>query len=204
MAVGAEKIPIGKTSGARSTSAGGGLAIETSIHAMLQNISLLDEICQRCVSGDALDRDQARWLGDALSRFLTRQSLTIEDAFGLRPVRGGVSWRHELAIRRRNAALVELARRHFSNRSATAQAKAIHTVCVRYAASAWRFDRHCTAPPPAYAGLPQEFLWKAFTAGAPMPIRERQLRTILSPPVKARVRHTMLTICSLDGDGRRD
>src|SRR5262249_11779397 len=72
---------------------------------MLQNISLLDDISRRCASGDALDRDQARWLGDALRRFLSRQSPTFEDAFGLQPVRGGVSWRHELAIRRRNAAL---------------------------------------------------------------------------------------------------
>src|SRR5215470_7858560 len=114
---------------------------------MLQNINLLDEISRRCVSGDALDRDQARWLGDALRRFLTRQSPTIEEAFGLRSFRGGVSWRHELAIRRRNAALAELARRHLAYGSAAAQAKAVHTMCVRYAASAWRYDRDCTVPP---------------------------------------------------------
>jgi len=171
---------------------------------MLQNISLLDEISRRCASGDALDRDQARWLGDALRRFLSRQSPTIEDAFGLRSARGGVSWRQELAIRRRNAALVELARRHLSNRSATAQAKAIHTMCVRYAASAWRFDRHCTVLPTAYSGLPQEFLWKAFAAGAPMPISERQLRNILPPPVKAKAGDAMLTTRSSNGDGRRN
>jgi len=172
------------------------------IPAMLQNIGLLDEISRRCVSGDALDRDQARWLGDALHRFLTRQSPTIEEAFGLHSVRGGMSWRQELLIRRRNAALVELAQRHFSNGSATAQAKAIHTACVRYAASAWRFDRHCTVLPTAYSGLPQEFLWKAFAAGAPMPISERQLRNILPPRVKVKATDAVPTTCYRDG--RRD
>jgi len=197
---GPEKMPISKPSvsvvrpGVRNRG--------QCIPAMLQNISLLDEISRRCVSGDALDRDQARWLGDALRRFLTRQSPTIEEAFGLRSFRGGVSWRHELAIRRRNAALVELARRHFSNSSAAAQAKAIQAVCVRYAASAWRFDRHCTVLPTAYSGLPQEFLWKAFAAGAPMPISERQLRNILPPRVKAKGTDAVLTTCY--DDGRRD
>src|SRR5215470_1361092 len=166
---------------------------------MLQNINLLDEISRRCVSGDALDRDQARWLGDALRRFLTRQSPTIEDAFGVRPVRGGVSWRQELAIRRRNAALVELARRHLAHKSAAAQAKAVHAMCVRYAASAWRSDQHCKVLPTAYSGLPQEFLWKACAAGAPMPIRERQLRNILPPPVKAKAGDAMLTTRSSNG-----
>ncbi len=171
---------------------------------MLQTISLLDEISRRCVSGAALDRDQARWLGDALRRFLTRQSPTIEDAFGVRSARGGVSWRQELALRRRNAALAELARRHLAYGSAAAQAKAIHVMCVRYAASAWRFDQHCTALPTAYSGLPQEFLWEAFAAGASMPLSERQLRNILPPPVKARAGGAMLTACSSNGDGSRD
>jgi len=148
---------------------------------MLQTINLLDEISQRCISGNALDPEQARWLGDALRRFLTRQSLTIEEALGLRSARGGVQWRQELAIRRRNAALVELGRRHLFCKSVSAQVRAVHTMCVRYAASAWQYDRHCVALPTAYAGQPLEFLWKAFAAGAPMPLSERQLRNILPP-----------------------
>src|SRR5262249_54902809 len=114
---------------------------------MLQNIILLDEISRRCVAGVALDLDQARWLGDALRRFLTRESATIEEALGVRSARGGVSWRHERLIRQRNAALAELARRHIAHKTAAAQAKAVHAMCTRYAASAWRFDRDCTVLP---------------------------------------------------------
>ena len=172
--------------------------------AMLQNIRRLDEISRRCASGGVLDRDQARWLGDALHRFLTRQSPTIQDAFGLRSARGGVSWRQELAIRQRNAALVELAARHLSCRSASAQAKAVHTMCVRYAASKWQFDRHCAVLPPAYSGLPLEFLWKAFAAGAPMPISRRQLLNILPPPAKAKAEDGTPTTCRSNDDGRPD
>jgi len=171
---------------------------------MLQTINLLDEISRRCILGNALDRDQALWLGDALRRFLTRQCPTIEDAFGLRSARGGVQWRQELAIRRRNAALVELGRRHLSCRSASAQVKAVHTMCVRYAASAWHFDRHCTVLPAAYAGLPLEFLWKAFAAGAPMPLSERQLRNILPPPATAKAGNAMPTTRCSNDNGRRE
>ena len=167
---------------------------------MLQTINLLDEISRRCILGNALDRDQALWLGDALRRFLTRQSPTIEDAFGLRSARGGVQWRQELAIRRRNAALVELGRRQLSCRSASALVKAVHTMCVRYAASKWQLDRDCAVLPTAYSGLPLEFLWKAFSAGAPMPISRRQLLNILPRPTKAKAEDATPTTSGSNDD----
>jgi hypothetical protein len=170
---------------------------------MLATIKRLDEISQRCLAGDALSRDQAFWLGGALHRFLTRQCRTIEEALGIRSDRGGVSWRMELAIRRRDMALLELAKRYFADLSASAQAQAIRAMCVRYAASAWRFDQHRPDMPNAYVGMPQEWLWQAFAAGAPIPISERQLRNIL-PPTRLISRETIASnrsstaLCSTD------
>ncbi len=50
---------------------------------------------------------------------------------------------------------------------------------VRYAASAWRFDRERDAMPERYKGTQTECLWRAFKSGATMPIGVRQLRNIL-------------------------
>lgn len=147
---------------------------------MLTTIERLHEISERCLTGNALNLEQASWLGEALSRFVKRQSATLEEALGIQRRRGGVSWRMELAIHRRNSALIELVSRHFSGLSASAQAKAVRVLCVRYAASAWRFDRQRRSMPISYAGMPQEWLWHAFSAGSPMPIGERQIRSILS------------------------
>ena len=147
---------------------------------MLATIARLHEISERCLSGNALSVEQAVWLGEALGRFVSLQSATLEEAFGIAPQRGGVSWRKALAIHRRNSALVELAKRHFSGLSASAQGRAMRVLSVRYAASAWRFDRRRRTMPSSYAGTPQEWLWHAFSAGSPMPICERQIRTILS------------------------
>jgi hypothetical protein len=147
---------------------------------MLATIARLHEISERCLSGNTLSVEQAVWLGEALSRFVSLQSATLEEALGIAPRRGGVSWRKALAIQRRNSALVEMAKRHFSGLSASAQGRAIRVLSVRYAASAWRFDRQRRTMPSSYAGTPQEWLWHAFSAGSPMPICERQIRSILS------------------------
>src|SRR5262245_34962972 len=151
---------------------------------MLATIARLHEISERCLSGNALSGEQALWLGEALSRFVKRQSATIEEALGIQGCRGGVSWRMALAIQRRNCALIELAKRHFSGLSTTAQGRGVSGLCVRYAASAWRFDRQRPSMPSFYAGMPQEWLWHAFSAGSPMPIGERQIRSILSQQIR--------------------
>src|SRR5262245_61066483 len=146
---------------------------------MTATIGILEEISRRCLSGEALSLDQAGWLAKAMRRFLTRQCRTIEEAFGVISDRGGVSWRMEQAMRQRDAALVQLARRYLADQSISAQARAIHRMCTRYAACAWRSDRDLHEMPMSYAGAPKEFLWRAFSAGAPMPIGERRLRMIL-------------------------
>src|SRR5215475_8544077 len=103
---------------------------------MLTTVKRLHEISERCLGGEALSREQAIWLGEALSRFVKLQSATMEEALGIQRHRGGISWRMALAIHRRNAALVELVKRHFSGLSASAQGREVRDLSVRYAASA--------------------------------------------------------------------
>jgi len=146
---------------------------------MLATIELLENISARCLADQPLDQGQRHWLGRALAEYLAHRCPTIEDAMELRGDRGGIPWWREQANRKRDAALRELAARHFAQLSVTAQARQLHTLSLRYAASAWLFDREREAMPPHYAGTSKEWLWLAFAARAPMPIGERQLRHIL-------------------------
>lgn len=147
---------------------------------MLSTIDNLREVARRCMSGEPLSDDLARWLGSSLEQFLVRRCRTIEDAFGLRSPRGGVPWWLEEAMRRRDAALRDLAGHFFSALSLTARAKQIHALAVRYGASSWLRDHERESMPSAYRGNANEWLWRAFKSGAPMPICERQLRHILA------------------------
>ena len=143
-------------------------------------IGNMREIARRCRRGEPLNPPLLQWLGASLDRFLLRRCPTIEDAFGLRAPRGGVPWWLEEAIRCRDTALRELAGRFFADASIARRARQIHVLAVRYAASAWRYDRERDASPARYGGTPGEWLWRAFKSGAPMPICERQLRSILA------------------------
>lgn len=147
---------------------------------MLGTIEMLRDISDRCLEGRPLSCAQREWLGQVLGRFLTHENHTIEDAMGLRFPRGGVPWWREESIRKRDAALRELAARHFPTLSVTAKARMLRRLTVRYAASAWRFDSVDTEMPPHYQRTVQEWLWRAFSTGAPLPIGERHLRHILS------------------------
>jgi hypothetical protein len=147
---------------------------------MLHEIETLREIARRCLAGQSLDDRQSKWLGDSLEKFLDQSCQTIEEALGLRTAKGGVPWWMEEAIRKRDRALCRLAELHCVEYSRSAQARLIHTLSVRYAASAWRFDRTRQALPQRYRDTPAECLWRAFKSGAAMPIGERQLRTILA------------------------
>ena len=148
----------------------------------MATIATLREIARRCRSGVPLNEPLLRWLGQSLDQFLHRRCPSIEEAFGLRAPRGGVPWWLEEAIRCRDAALRELADRHFADLSVAARARRIHVLAVRYGASAWRHDRQREAPPERHRGTPAEWLWRAFRSGAPMPICERQLRNVLAHP----------------------
>ena len=86
----------------------------------------------------------------------------------------------EDAIRLRDAALRELAERFHRTLSVSSQAQEVRRRALRYAASAWRFDRERGAMPPRYDGTQTKYLWRAFKSGAAMPLNELQLRNILA------------------------
>ena len=147
----------------------------------LDTIHHLHEIAQRCLTGQPLEDNLARWLGGLLEGFLSHRFDSLEHAMGLTQDRGGVPWWLELAIRRRDAALRSLARDFFGDAPVSVQAKRVQVLAVRYAASSWRGDRLLDVVPARYLGTPHELLWQAFHSGARMPIGERQLRSILRP-----------------------
>lgn len=152
----------------------------TKVGEMLETIEILRDIGRRCEAATPLTTEQQKWLAQVLNDFLAHRTSTIDEAMGLKSCRGGVPWWREQAIRVRDAALRELTAHFYSNLSVTAQARRVHTLALRYAASAWRFDRHQKSPLTRYKGMPQEWLQRAFASGAPMPIGERHLRNILS------------------------
>src|SRR5262249_23188086 len=123
-------------------------ATGTGGRTMLATIELLESISARCLAGQQLEDGQRHWLGRALAEYLAHRCPTIEDAMQLRGDRGGIPWWREQANRKRDAALRELAARHFAGLSLTAQARGGHTLTRRYAGSAWRFDPE----PPAMPG----------------------------------------------------
>jgi hypothetical protein len=146
---------------------------------MLIAIDNLREIVRRCRTGEPLSGDLAAWLARSLDEFLTHRRHSLDEALGLKGAKGGVPWWLEEAIRRRDQALRRLAQCHFPALSVSGQAARIRTSALRYAASAWRFDRERGSMPESYAGTDKEWLWSAFKSGAPMPICERQLRHVL-------------------------
>jgi hypothetical protein len=147
---------------------------------MLASIHNLREISRCCLTGEQLDNELSNWLGASLVEFLERRSPTIDKAFGLEFPRGGVPWWMEEAIRKRDAALRQLAARYLADHSLSERSRQIRRLSCRYAASAWRQDRNRDEMPERYAGTPKECLWRAFRSGAPMPLSERQLRNILA------------------------
>ena len=146
---------------------------------MLVQINNLREVARRCIAGEPMDDELSSWFGTSLQDFLERRCDTIEDALGLRAPQGGVPWWMEIAIRTRDAALRELADSFHAERSVSGRAQEIRLRALRYAASAWRFDRERDAMPERYRGTETECLWRAFKSGATMPIGVRQLRNIL-------------------------
>lgn len=147
---------------------------------MLASIETIRAIERRCRSCKPLSDEQSQWLGEAFSAFLEHKTPSLDSALGLANPRGGVPWWLEEAIRKRNAALCDLAGTWFADLSASAQAERIWTLATRYAASAWRFDQDLEAMPAHYSGTPKQNLWAAFASGAAMPLGKRQLRSVLA------------------------
>ena len=147
---------------------------------MFESIKNLEEICRRCLSSEPLTLEQAKWLGKSLDDFLNHRCTSLRDAFGLRTPRGGVPWWLEQAMRVRDAALRELAETLGTDGTLTSRAREIAVMSVRYASTRWRFDQDHEVMPDRYKGTVNEFLWRAFKSGAPMPISERRLRSLLA------------------------
>ncbi len=147
---------------------------------MLEQIGNMREVRRRCTAGEPLSKDLAGWLANAFDDFLSQRARSLHDAFDLNFPKGGVPWWQEEAIRKRDAALRELARRYHTEVSMSAKSRQIRTSCERYAATAWRFDRNRQEMPVAYLETPKELIWRAFKSGAAMPLGERQLRNILA------------------------
>src|ERR1051326_1508102 len=147
---------------------------------MLHAIENMRSVAQLCQMGQPLPEPLAAWLADSLHAFLDMETASLNDAFGIRNARGGITWRTEVCIRRRDAALRALATTFMADLSISAQAERTHQLSSRYAASAWRFDRERQDMPASYRGTPHEMLWLAFKSGATMPLCKRQLRTILN------------------------
>jgi hypothetical protein len=147
---------------------------------MLTTIDNLREVARRCSAGEPLPAGLSAWLGKSLGEFLSHRQRSIEGALGLVWPRGGVPWWLEEAMRTRDAALRELARRFYGGQAVSRQAAAIYRDSLRYAASRWRRDRRGEELPPEHLGTPYEWLWRAFKSGAAMPIGDRQLRHILT------------------------
>jgi len=146
---------------------------------MPTTIDRLRDVSSFCRRGAALPPDLAGWLAAGIERFLGREARDLDGALGLIQAQGGIPWWREDAIRRRDAALRRLSAAMCPDTGVTARARRIAEVLRRYAGSAWRIDREHAAMPPHYFGTAQEQLWRAYKAGAAMPLGERQLRTIL-------------------------
>lgn len=148
---------------------------------MLASINNMRTVAELCRTREPLPAPLAVWLAISLQSFLDQRSDSLNDAFGVRNARGGVSWRTEASMRLRDEALRRLAAEHLGGLTRSAQAERIHQLSARYAASSWRFDRVPEEMPRPYEATPHEWLWRAFKSGATMPLGVRHLRTILGP-----------------------
>ena len=126
----------------------------------LQAIARLRRLVTALEGGD----DDARWLASRLQQYLggAERGLTLDMALELSPMPGTNAWWTDDAIESRDAALQELATRFWPSRKVAGQAFEIHRAALRYAASAWRFDRVRADMPAHYAGTVKERLWAAF------------------------------------------
>ena len=146
---------------------------------MLGNIQTLQAIRAHCTMAQPLTPDLRDWLAESLGRYLEHHCDNLNEAFGVVQGHGGVPWWRERDIRARDAALRALAQDHFADLSVYARAKTVAEISERYETTCWPRDRQAEEMPAHYRGTPKEHLWRAFRAGAKMPVSERRLRTLL-------------------------
>ena len=147
---------------------------------MLHSINNMRVVAELCRTKQPIPDPLAGWLAESLLSYLDHRCDSLNEAFGLRNPRGGIPWRKEEAIRRRDAALRELARQHFAGLTVAGQVSRICRISSQYAASGWLVDCKAASLPESYRGSPKELLWHAFKSGAAMPLCPRRLRAILA------------------------
>lgn len=147
---------------------------------MLLVIKHLREIAECFREGIDVPEELALWLERSLREFLDHRCSSVDEALGLRFAKGGVPWWLEEGMRVRDAALRTLAERFYSHESVSGRAARIHAMSQHFASANWQIDQHQQEMPPRYRGTAKEYLWHAFKSGAPMPLGERRLRSILA------------------------
>src|SRR5579883_2431392 len=105
-----------------------------NVHSMAMkmptSIDNLREVAFRCSAGEHLPASLAPCLGKSLGEFLSHKRRSIEDALGLVWSRGGVPWWLDEAMRKRDAALRELAQRFYCGQAVSRQAAAIYRAAL--------------------------------------------------------------------------
>ncbi|WP_232628888.1 hypothetical protein [Methylobacterium sp. Leaf118] len=138
------------------------------------------ELLRRVADRRETDEDRVE-IAARLQLYLetAEKGLTLDDCFGLSVCPGGSPWWRREATGRRDAALRLLARRHHGGRPVARQAAEIRAGLLRYAATAWRFDRTKSEPPSNYLGTEREIQFDILRVHEII-LSERQLQRILS------------------------
>jgi hypothetical protein len=145
---------------------------------------MMTEFKSPTAAGGALPAEPA--LPAELALWLQRSQGVLADAAlaGADPAHAAVdpSLPAGVAVARvgaRDAVLRALAHRFFPGVPVSIQASLIALRAERFALVQWPRDRERAQIPARYRDTPDEYLWAAFKAGAPMPVGKRELRRIL-------------------------
>ncbi len=144
-------------------------------------LTAVDRLRKLIPALDDGDADQ-QWLAGGLARYLSdaERGLSLELALDLSPAPGQAAWWTQEAAQARDAVLCEMAMRFWPDLLPGAQARHIERLALRYSAAGWLRDRDRADMPERLIGTEAEWLWRACKSGAAMPIKRRQIETILT------------------------
>jgi hypothetical protein len=122
----------------------------------------------------------SHFVAEGILAYLSGAVASLDEALGVKPEPGQRKPITLAMIAARNESLRETAAREFPGIAVSRQAHKMHTEMSRYAASAWKQDRHEKQIPERLAGTAQAVAWQMLTDEDRL-ISERQIRKILSP-----------------------
>ena len=130
--------------------------------------------------------DDARWLAACIREYLESapRGATMDMCLGVAAMPGEVNWWTAEATRVRDDAIRDLAARYYPSLRPGTQAREIERLALRYATASWHHDRDRDTMPERYAGTETAYLWRAFKSGAAMPLKRRQIETVLAAEKK--------------------